>query len=233
MKKPVSVIYISVLYLILILSFLVIPIIGSKAVTTLANNAKLYPCVIIDAGHGGIDGGAVSCTGAYESHINLQIAQKLDAVLNLLGIQTRMIRCSDISVYTEGETIAAKKVSDLKERIRIINSTPKALCLSIHQNTYPDPKYLGAQVFYNAQEGSRELAQLLQNNIRSTLAPGNNRQCKQTSSIYLLRKINCSGVLIECGFLSNFQEEKLLRDPGFQKKLACVIAISTSQYLNT
>ena len=121
--------------------------------------------VIIDAGHGGIDGGAVSCTGAYESHINLQIALRLQDMLNLLGMQTKLIRSEDISVYTGGNTIAAKKVSDLKERIRVINNTKNAILLSIHQNYFTDSRYSGAQAFHNGKH--QELALKLQQNFLS------------------------------------------------------------------
>ena len=220
-------------YLLLFSVFLVIPIMGSKAIMTLSENASIYPCVIIDAGHGGVDGGAVSCTGVYESQINLQIAIRLNDLLHLLGVRTVMIRDTDISVYTEGDTIAAKKVSDIKERVRIANPTLQALYLSIHQNHFSDSQYHGAQIFYNRQEGSRVLAESVQSAIRKHIDPYNRRQCKQSSGIYLMEHINCPGVLIECGFLSNPNEEEKLRNPSYQKKLCCVIASTVTQYQNT
>ena len=124
-------------------------IIVNKTVTALASDAiqATRTTVIIDAGHGGIDGGAVSCTGVYESHINLQISLKLQDVFHLLGIQTKMIRTEDISVYTSGESIASKKVSDLKERVRMVNAIDNAILISIHQNYFADSRYSGAQVF--------------------------------------------------------------------------------------
>lgn len=222
-----------IIYVLVFAVFLIVPILGNRAITTLAESSIIHPCVIIDAGHGGVDGGAVSCTGVYESQINLEIAQRLDDLFHLLGIQTVMIRDTDRSVYTEGETIAAKKVSDIKERVRIANTTPQALYLSIHQNHFSDSRYSGAQVFYNTQSGSRELAEALQSAMRAHLTPKNKRQCKKTSGVYLMEHINCCGVLIECGFLSNPTEETNLRDSGYQKQLACVIATTTSQYLNT
>ena len=222
-----------IIYLSLFTLSLLLPIGGSRSIATLSDEAVIHPCVIIDAGHGGVDGGAVSCTGIYESQINLQIACRLEDIFRLMGIQTVMIRETDKSVYTEGETIAAKKVSDIKERVRIANTTPKATYLSIHQNYFSDPKYHGAQVFYNAQDGSRELAEQLQTAIRTHLDPGNKRQIKKTSGVYLMEHINCTGVLVECGFLSNPTEEASLRDEAYQKKLSCVIAAAISQYLNT
>ena len=110
--------------------------------------------VIIDAGHGGIDGGATSCTGVLESTLNLEIALRLNDLLTLLGMDTTMIRTTDTSIYTEGNTIAAQKVSDLKERARIVNDTENAILISIHQNTFSNSKYSGAQVFYAATEGA-------------------------------------------------------------------------------
>ena len=144
-----------------------------------------------------------------------------------------MIRTSDVSIYTKGETIAQKKVSDLKERVRIANSMDNALLLSIHQNTFSDSRYHGAQVFYAKTANSAELAKQLQSTFTSTINSGSNRQCKKADGIYLMEHIQCPGVLIECGFLSNGAEEARLRTPEYQKKLCCVIAATVSQYLNT
>ena len=189
--------------------------------------------LVIDAGHGGVDGGAVSCTGAPESGINLQIAHRLDDLMHLLGIRTIMIRNTDRSVYTEGETIAAKKVSDIRNRVQTVNTTVNGLLVSIHQNNFTDKRYWGAQVFYNSYEDSINLADLLQGELRESLNTLNKRQPKQAKGIYLMDHINCPGVLVECGFLSNESEEKQLRDTGYQQKLCSVIACTVSQYLNT
>lgn len=231
-KISASKIHTLVIYLSLFACFLIIPLLGNHAVNTLSESTIIRPCVIIDAGHGGVDGGAVSCTGVCESQINLQIALKLEDLFHLLGIKTVMIRDTDKSVYTEGDTIAAKKVSDIKERVRIANTTPSAIYLSVHQNHFTDPKYHGAQVFYNTQEGSRELAELLQASVRTHIDPVNKRQIKKASGVYLMEHINCTGVLIECGFLSNPVEEANLRDTEYQKKISCAIAATISQYLN-
>lgn len=109
-------------YLLVLLAAVALTHWGSRAVTTMAESAPIDDriCIIIDAGHGGVDGGATSCTGVLESKINLEIALRLNDLLHLLGHDTKMVRKSDISVYTEGETIAAKKVSDLKQRVLII-----------------------------------------------------------------------------------------------------------------
>ena len=186
--------------------------------------------IIIDAGHGGEDGGATSCTGILESTFNLDIALRLNDLLHLLGYETVMIRTDDHSIYTQGDTIAAKKVSDLKQRVKIINETQNAILISIHQNHFADARYSGAQVFYAQTPQSNELAVNLQNAFRNTINPGSNRKVKKAESIYIMQHITCPGVLIECGFLSNPQEEYLLRTPEYQKKLCCVIATQISQF---
>jgi len=222
-----------ILYLSIFALFLFIPLLGNHAISVFSENETKRNYVIIDAGHGGVDGGAVSCTGVYESHINLEIALRLEDLMHLLGIHTVMIRDTDRSVYTDGETIAAKKISDIKERMRIVNTTPNAFFVSIHQNNFHDGRYSGTQVFYNSQESSREVAERLQAAFRTSLNSNNKRQVKKASGVYLMEHINCTGVLIECGFLSNHKEEAMLRDSIYQAKLCCVIATTISQYLNT
>lgn len=208
-------------------------ILGNQTVATISEMIPVERLhrIVIDAGHGGEDGGAVSCSGKNESYFNLQIALRMNDLLHLLGYDTVMIRSTDTSVYTAGETISQKKVSDLKQRVRIVNRTNNALLLSIHQNTFPEEKYSGAQVFYAKTPGSEELAKRLQDDLVSTLNPGSNRKAKQGSGIYLLDKIGTTGVLVECGFLSNQQEEAKLQMPDYQKKLCCVISSGLVRFL--
>ena len=142
-----------------------------------------------------------------------------------------MIRSSDVSVYTEGETIAAKKASDLKERVRIVNETENGILLSIHQNHYSDSYYDGAQMFYPNTNGSKELANALQSAFVGTVNQGSNRKAKPVQGLYLMRNIEKTGVLIECGFLSNYAEEAKLRTGEYQKKICCVIASVCGVYL--
>lgn len=207
---------------------------GSRAVTVISETLPFERrhCIVIDPGHGGEDGGATSCTGRMESEYNLSIARRLDDLLHLLGYQTRMTRASDVSIYTTGDTIAKKKISDLKERVRIVNETSDALLVSIHQNQFPDSRYSGAQVFYAKTDGSKELGQQLQTQLVSALNPGSMRKSKPISGVYLMEHIRCTGILIECGFLSNPQEEARLRDGEYQKKLCCVIASAVSLQLS-
>ena len=207
---------------------------GSCAVSVIAEYAPIRRdhCIIIDPGHGGEDGGATSCTGVLESTYNLEISQRLNDLFHFLGYETRMIRTTDISVYTKGETIAQKKVSDLKERVRIVNETENALLVSIHQNNFSDSRYSGAQVFYAGTEGSEQLAKQLQTAFIATLNPGSKRMSKKSDGIYLMENIKRTGILIECGFLSNPEEESKLRNKEYQKQLCCVIATSVGSFLS-
>ncbi len=220
------------IYCAVLCGFLFAVCLCGKAVTTFSENQPLQRqyCVIIDAGHGGVDGGAVSCTGVYESKINLEIALRLNDLMHLLGMETKMIRTEDVSIYTYGESIAAKKASDLKERVKIVNETENGILLSIHQNYFSDGRYSGAQMFYAPASQSRELAQILQATWAQKLDPSNNRHIKRAPEIYLMKHITRPGVLIECGFLSNPEEESKLRDPAYQKKMCCVIASVCSEY---
>lgn len=207
---------------------------GKQAVQVLSedNPSQTRWCIVLDAGHGGEDGGATSCTGVLESGINLEITLRLRDLLHLLGRDTRMIRSSDISVYTKGGSIAQKKMSDLKERVRIVNTTSHAILLSIHQNNFSDSRYSGAQVFYADTPDSEQLAKNLQSTFVSSLNKGSNRKSKQCDGIYLMEHISCPGILVECGFLSNPVEEARLRSPQYQKKLCCVIAATVSSFLS-
>lgn len=206
---------------------------GSQAVTTLGESAPVARehTIIIDAGHGGIDGGATSCTGILESTINLQIALRLDDLMHFLGYQTCMIRTTDTSIYTQGNTIAAQKVSDLKERVRIVNETEDAILISIHQNTFSDSRYGGAQVFYPKTDGSKELASAMQGALITIANPDSKRVCKKADGVYLMEHIEQTGILIECGFLSNPEEEALLRSDDYQKKLCGIIAATVGSFL--
>ena len=188
--------------------------------------------IVIDPGHGGVDGGATSCTGVLESKFNLDISLRLRDLFHLMGYRTKMIRTEDVSVYKSGETIAAKKVSDLRTRVQIINETEDAILVSIHQNTFSDSRYSGPQVFYGPEGEGEALAKLLQKTLTDALAPGSNRMAKKADGIYLMQHINCTGALVECGFLSNPEEEGKLRNSRYQCSLSCVIASAVANFLD-
>ena len=229
MKKRWSVIYFMGIGITLMMIF------GTEKVSQVMTQEHMISrthCVILDAGHGGIDGGAVSCTGKTESGINLEIALKLEPLFGLMGYDTRMIRREDISIHTGGDTIAQKKMSDLKERVRIVNDTPGGFLISIHQNTFQDSRYSGAQVFFAQTEGSRAMADAVQQRLAYALDPSNTRKCKPSTGVYLMEHIERPGILVECGFLSNLREESMLRDERYQKKLSAAVATAVCVLLN-
>lgn len=221
------------IYLMILVLLLASAIGSSYAVNTINENINIpiNRRIIIDPGHGGIDGGASAAGGILESNINLQIGLRLNDLLHLLGIHTVMVRTEDISVYTSGETIAAKKVSDLKERVRLVNQTDNGILVSIHQNHFTDSRYRGAQVFYADTTGSQDLARKMQSAMVTNLNPGSNRKAKKATGIYLMQNIQCTGILVECGFLSNPAEAQLLTDKNYQNNLCSVIASVISSEL--
>ncbi|MFI3250694.1 MAG: N-acetylmuramoyl-L-alanine amidase [Eubacteriales bacterium] len=189
------------------------------------------PVVVIDAGHGGEDGGALSLTGEKESVINLEISLKLEQVLALYGVETLMLRQDDVDLSDmDYDTVRARKQSDLEHRVEIINGVENPLFISIHQNSYSQEKYYGAQVFYTAQ--SEEFGMDMQETLRLGLDPENHRESKLVSDeIYIMNHIECGGLLIECGFLSNRVEAKKLETPEYQLKIALAIASGVVQEL--
>ena len=221
-------------YILVVGVFLTSAFWGSRATDVIAQKIPMprKHTLIIDAGHGGEDGGATSCTGKLESGYNLQIALRLNDLMHLLGLHTKMVRTSDTSVYTHGNTIAEKKVSDLNYRVKLVNETKNAILVSIHQNTFPDSQYSGAQVFYAPKGKGKDLAEQLQTALVQTLNPGSNRRSKRADGIYLMEHIEKTGILVECGFLSNVEEEANLRSDVYQKKIACVIAATVFNFLD-
>lgn len=221
-------------YLLVVILFIGIVQASSSAVTVISENTPIERrhCIVIDAGHGGIDGGAVSLSGKKESDINLAIALRLDDLLHFMGYETLMIRRTDVSVYTQGMTIAAKKVSDLKERVRIVNETEGAILVSLHQNSFSDTRYGGAQVFYAADEESHRFATQLQQSFNHALCIGSSRKEKSSAGIYLMQNIKAPGVLVECGFLSNPEDEAALQTAEYQQKICCVISAALCDFVS-
>lgn len=202
------------------------------AVTTFSSVRMGGVTVIVDAGHGGEDGGAVSEGGTVESQINLAIASKLDALLHLYGVSTVMVREDDRSIHdASAETLREKKRSDLKNRVALVNDTPNGVLISIHQNVYPDRNLSGAQVFYSDVGSSYDWAVLTQELLRTTLDESNHRKAAQISdTIYLMKNITRPAILVECGFLSHPEEEKKLQDSAYQTKIAAALMASSLQY---
>lgn len=182
--------------------------------------------LVIDPGHGGEDGGAVSPSGQEESQVNLEIARSLDALMGFYGVSARMTRTEDVSIHDpSAKTLREKKRSDLKNRVALIQSVENATQISIHQNASPVASHRGIQVFYGTQAQSRPLAQQVQKLLTETLAPEKERKAQAApSSVYLMAHVTCPAILVECGFLSNPEEECLLREPAYQRKLAMSLA---------
>ena len=202
----------------------------------LAKEASAYvqatPVVVIDAGHGGEDGGASSPGGVLESGLNLQFALRMHDLLQFAGVETVMLRETDTALYSDGcSGIAEKKVSDLKNRVLLTNQLPNAVLLSVHQNFFTESKYRGAQVFYAKTDGSRELAERLQDALRTNVDPDNHRQVKPSQGVYLMEHVNGTAVLVECGFLSNAAETALLQDEGYQQRLSAAVCGALTEWL--
>lgn len=198
------------------------------------NNEK-KPVIIIDAGHGGMDGGAVGCDGTIEKTINLQISKKLEVLCELFGYDVIMTRKNDDAICDDNcKTIRQKKVSDIKNRFKIIEENPDALFVSIHQNNYQSSKYYGAQTFYSPNsKSSMILAESIQHSIASHLQTDNTRQVKKSGTqIYLLYHTQSTAVMVECGFMSNKAEMKKLKDEEYQKEIAFAILMGINDYIS-
>lgn len=202
---------------------------NEDALTVFAENERV---LIIDAGHGGADGGAVAADGTVESGINLAIAKRLEALAGLFGVETVMTRESEDIDYPEtADTVAKMKSADQNARIKLINSVPDGVLISIHQNFYPDSRPSGSQVLYAATDGSRELGELTHAAIVEALCPDNRRVAAQIDSdIYIMRSVHCPAILVECGFISNPGELSRLLSDTYQTKLAAVLLTSYLQY---
>lgn len=188
--------------------------------------------VIIDAGHGGEDGGAEASDGTVEKDINLSIAKILRDMLLQGGFEVEMIRDEDVSVGDNSlQTVRERKRSDLEKRVELYNSDKNNIVLSIHQNNFSQSQYSGTQIFYSDNTESQELSEYIRQAIVGLVQPDNERQCKPADdSIYVLRNAKVPAIIIECGFLSNPQELEKLKDYEYQKELAFAIYMGFVEY---
>lgn len=204
-----------------------------RSVPAASDASGEYPTVVLDAGHGGIDGGAVAVDGSSEKDVNLAITLKLEAILKSMGIRTVMVRSDDRSVHDpEAKTTREIKVSDIHNRMDLFESTPNSVLVSIHQNHYSSRSVKGTQVFYSKNtQSSAQLAESIQSAVAAQLQPWNDRKIKPSgSSIYLLYQAKSTAVLVECGFISNPEENESLHDADYQGKMAFCIAQGILQY---
>lgn len=190
--------------------------------------------IIIDAGHGGEDGGA-EVDGVLEKDINLSISLILRDMLKANGYNVKMVRDSDISVYSDGaDSLSEKKTSDLHNRADLFNSDENNIVISIHQNKFDNSKYSGTQVFYSSNhDNSVILAESVRTAVIMLLQPDNSRELKPaTKDIFILDQAKVPAIIVECGFLSNDEERGKLTDDTYQKKLAYAIMLGIMDYSN-
>jgi N-acetylmuramoyl-L-alanine amidase len=187
--------------------------------------------IVIDAGHGGRDPGKVGVNNELEKDINLSVALKLKSLLEQNDYNVIMTRSDDTGLYSEGDS--NKKVSDMRKRVDIINSSNAALAISIHQNSFTTEEIKGSQFFYySVSDEGKEYANILQNQLKKTLNDGNKRQAKGNDAYYMLKKTQIPIVIVECGYLSNNNEAQLLSSDAYQEKMAWAIHLGIINYLN-
>ena len=196
--------------------------------------AEPSPTVVIDAGHGGEDCGAVGVSGVFEKELNYKIATYLSAELRSAGCEVIETRTKDALLYDPATVEKGhKKLTDLSSRLAIASATPGAIAVSIHMNSFPSPSSHGLQVWYSpGQAGAKDLAEKIQRNVTERLQPDNHRKVKaSTGSIYLLDRAENPTVLIECGFLTNPEECARLESTAYQKELSFVIFGAIMEYI--
>ncbi|MDR0531813.1 MAG: N-acetylmuramoyl-L-alanine amidase [Oscillospiraceae bacterium] len=193
-----------------------------------AEPARPAPVILLDAGHGGEDGGAVGVDGIVEKEINLPITLKLNAFLRALGYETQLTRATDASIHdAKASTLRERKTSDIHNRFHMMEAlTENDLFVSIHQNQFPSSAAHGTQVFYSKNHPqSAVLAEDIQRSVVALLQPENTRLVKPSGAeIYLLYHAKIPAVLVECGFLSNPSDAALLKTDEYQNKIAYAIA---------
>ena len=189
--------------------------------------------VIIDAGHGGFDGGATAPDGTSEKDINLAVSLKLKKILTLYGYDVIMLRDTDTALNTEGDTTRSKKRSDIMNRYAVMEANPDSIYLCIHQNNFSASYCHGAQMFYcKSTDGSKELAECIQTSLKA-VQPDNDRVIKPcTDDVYLIYNAKTTALLVECGFLSNRDDLLNLKNEEYQMKLAFAISSGLNNYMN-
>ncbi len=191
--------------------------------------------IILDAGHGNPDGGAIGEDGSVESDLNLSLVLKLQNLLESSNCTVILTRSDENGIYeADSDTIRKKKISDMKNRVNIANNSNAEMFISIHMNKLEQTQYSGWQTFYkNQDKNSKKIAETIQLSLNNFLKKGNSRTIKSISGIYLTKNVEIPLVLVECGFLSNKEENKLLQTDSYQNELAWSIYIGIMDYLNS
>jgi len=188
--------------------------------------------IVIDPGHGGNDPGKVGVDNSLEKELNLVISIKLKHMLEANDFSVILTREDDNGLYDSDST--NKKRTDLNRRIELIKNSNADLAISIHQNSFSDESIKGAQVFYhNTSEEGKTLASYIQEQLKKTLKDGNHRTIKSNNNYYMLKKSTCPLVIVECGYLSNYNEAKLLSDNDYQERVAWAIHLAVIEFINT
>lgn len=215
--------------------FVLLAILVLTELSTFPTFGAQQPQVIIDAGHGLPDGGAVADDGTMESTLNLAICNKLYALFKEAGINCIMTRSDENGIYSDSNSIRSKKVSDIKNRIEIAGKYPNAIFVSVHMNTFSDSSVHGAQVFYKSDSKfSQTLAATLQSLINESFQKDNTKISKPVpKNVYLFNNISNETILVECGFLTNSDDLKNLKDENFQQQMAQKIFIAVNAALKS
>lgn len=221
-------------FLIILSAMLYLTFMANSSAAETSSNPFMRKTIIVDAGHGGDDGGAIGIDGTVEKDINLDIALKLEKILKFYGLNVIMTRTEDVMTCDDGlDSLRKRKVSDIHNRFDLMRKNPDAVFISVHQNKFEDTSQHGTQVFYSGNnEKSKVLAEAIQTSITSAVQPENGRVVKKSDSgIYLLYHAEIPAVLVECGFISNPDEVKKLKDESYRMKLAILIADGLLKYL--
>lgn len=178
--------------------------------------------IVLDAGHGKPDEGAQSSTGTTEAETNLKIALKVQSLLEQSGATVILTRSDDEAIYDlDSKTLKQKKISDIHNRVKIGNEAQADIFVSIHLNKIPQEQYWGWQCFYKeGNEKSIKLAKSLQENLNESIQKENKRVAMKLENVYIMKHVEIPISIVECGFLSNKEEEKLLLEDSYQDKLA-------------
>lgn len=230
-----SIIAIITAFLIILSAMLYLTFMANFSAAEASSMPITQKTVIVDAGHGGDDGGAIGIDGTVEKDINLDIALKLDKILKFYGFNVIMTRTQDVMTCDDGlDSLRKRKISDIHNRFELMRKNPDAIFISVHQNKFEDSSQHGTQVFYSGNdERSKELAEAIQTSVTLTLQRKNDRVVKKSGSgIYLLYHAKIPAVLVECGFISNSDEVKKLKDESYRMKLAILIADGLLKYLS-
>lgn len=230
-----SIIAIITAFLIILSAMLYLTFMANFSAAEASSMPITQKTVIVDAGHGGDDGGAIGIDGTVEKDINLDIALKLEKILKFYGFNVIMTRTQDVMTCDDGlDSLRKRKISDIHNRFELMRKNPDAIFISVHQNKFEDSSQHGTQVFYSGNdERSKELAEAIQTSVTLTLQRKNDRVVKKSGSgIYLLYHAKIPAVLVECGFISNPDEVKKLKDESYRMKLAILIADGLLKYLS-